>query len=251
MKVVLIVLLIFFVGGISFSCLRYPHKFFCNEVFADTKPPTQKNAKFLVIRGFFDEKNNINVYPLYTVTDTRAGSPDNRGPYTVELKDASSGTLLTSYVFGTSTMSIIKDEGCEEKDSGMFYFGIPFDDRAQKLVIKKGSKILWNVARSASAPIVSVKTPAEGATISGDINIEGTARDADGDALYCFVEYSMDGGLNWEPISSLFSEQNEIWKWKLDTTMWQSSRDVMIGISCTDGFNTTRSVTRIVVTPKD
>ncbi|HHT9121833.1 MAG TPA: hypothetical protein ACFYEF_03090 [Candidatus Wunengus sp. YC63] len=204
--------------------------------------------EYLIIQGFFDEKNNINVYPLYSVVDRRAGFPDNQGPYVIELQDAT-GKLLKSYRFRTDEMHITKSNGaCVTQDSGMFYFGIPADAQAQKAIIKKDVKVLWSKTRSTNVPVVSIKTPID--KINNKIHIEWAASDIDDDVLCCFVEYSADGGFNWEPVSGLFPNQSEKWKWELDKDIWQPLQNSMIGISCTDGFNTTRSIVRIILTIK-
>jgi len=82
--------LIFLGGVINLLCFMYPpDKFLDKDVFSAMKPLTQKNSvEFIVIRGGFDEKGNISVYPLYTVRDTRLPPPVGHGPYTIELQDA-------------------------------------------------------------------------------------------------------------------------------------------------------------------
>ena len=224
--------------------MHTPNKFLCKEVLADMKPLTQKNkAEFIVISGFFDEKNNISVGPLYTVKDARFDPPDSYGPYTVELQDAA-GSLLVSYAFGTQMMTIIKKDGSDRQiDSGLFAFQIPFDDSAQKLVIREGSKVIWNVTRSPNVPVVSIREPIEGATISGKINIEWTGFDTDGDTLFYLLEYSKDRGSTWEPLSGLIKETSIV----LNTTILSSSQSTMLCIVCTDGFNTTRSIVNVVL----
>ncbi len=85
-----------------------PNEFLCQEVFADVTTLTKKNnSEFMVIRGFFDEKGDINIYPLYNVRDMRLDTPEGHGPYTVELQDAA-GSPLASYAFGTQMMTVIK-----------------------------------------------------------------------------------------------------------------------------------------------
>ena len=131
---------------------------------------------------------------------------------------------------------------------GMFYFGIPADAQAQRVIIKKDVKVLWSKTRSANAPVVLIKIPID--KINNKLHIEWAASDTDGDVLCCFVEYSADGGSNWEPVSGPFSEQSENWEWELDTDIWKPFQNSMIGISCTDGFSTTRSIVRIILNIK-
>lgn len=236
-------LMIVLCGSVFGSCFILPSIIFSDEIYTDTNQSEQKNMEYLIIRGFFDEKN-INVYPLYSVVDSRAGLPDDQGPYVIELQDAT-GKLLKSYRFGTGKMHINKINGdCVEQDSGMFYFGIPADAQSQKIVIKKDVNVLWSKTRSANIPVVSIKTPVD--KIDNIIHVEWAAGDIDGDALGCFVEYSADGGSNWEPVSGLFGKQSENLEWKLDAAIWQPLQNSMIGISCTDDFNTARSTARII-----
>ena len=49
------------------------------------------------------------------------------------------------------------------------------------------------------APIVSISTPADGATVSGTVPIEIAATDAEDAKGTLFVEWSTDGGANWIP----------------------------------------------------
>ena len=241
-------LMIVLCGSVFGSCFILPLKIFSDETHTDTNRSAQKNLEYLVIQGFFDEKNNINVYPLYSVVDSRAGFPDNQGPYVLELQDAT-GKLLKSYRFRTDEMHITKSNGaCVTQDSGMFYFGIPADAQAQRVIIKKDVKVLWSKTRSANAPVVLIKIPID--KINNKLHIEWAASDTDGDVLCCFVEYSADGGSNWEPVSGPFSEQSENWEWELDTDIWKPFQNSMIGISCTDGFSTTRSIVRIILNIK-
>jgi len=238
-----ILLLIFLGSSVSLFDRYMPGDFFSKKVFAEMKQLTQnKKAEFIVIRGFFDEKNSLSVYPLYIVGDTRLEAPAGQGPYTVELQNTT-GSVLSSYSFDSEKLSVIKKDGSEiEIDSRQFAFEIPFNGLAKKLVIKKGSKVLWNVTRTHKSPVVLIKKPIEGETIKGKVNIEWTGFDADGDTLFYLLESSTDGGFAWEPLSALFKETNMI----LNASTLPASRNIILAVVCTDGFNTTRSKVRVV-----
>ncbi|OGW17983.1 MAG: hypothetical protein A3G93_05190 [Nitrospinae bacterium RIFCSPLOWO2_12_FULL_45_22] len=224
--------------------IHLSNRLLCKEVFANMKGLTQKNkAEFIVIRGFFDEKDNISVSPLYTGGDERLDAPEDYGPYTVEIRDAT-GSLLASYAFKTGLLTVIKADSSERQiDSRQFAFEIPFDDRTQKVVMKKGPTALWSVTRSPHAPVVSIKQPKEGVTIKGKINLEWTGSDADGDTLHYLIEYSKDKGLTWEPVTGLLKEP----KLRLDTTTLSPALSAILAIVCTDGFNTTRSMVNVAI----
>jgi hypothetical protein len=209
---------------------------------ADKMPKRQESKlQFLVVRGFIDKENHIVVYPLYFTEEKRLGAPDGRGPYAAELQEGTGRTLAT-YPFGTGLLNVTMEDKPEiQIDSHSFAFEIPWGDSVQKIVIRQGTKTLWSSTRSRNSPTVSFVRPHEGESVQGQVVVEWTGFDQDRDTLYYLVEYSKDGGLTWEPLSGFLSETRLV----VDTTRLAASKQGVLGIVCTDGFNTTKSTVRI------
>jgi hypothetical protein len=212
----------------------------------DASTMHQKNKQnYMIIRGIVDEKDNILLYPLYSVSDSGLDWPDGKGPFTLEVLDGA-GRLVKFYRFGTSSLKIIKTDGSDKYiESGLFAFKIFYDDAAQQMVVKKNEMICIGVGvkRNSQSPTISIIKPTSGDILTGKISIQWSGFHKEGNSLHYLLEYSADNGHSWIPVSGLITETFFV----LDTAIFAPSSHIILGIICTDGFNTVRSEVDIIV----
>lgn len=86
-------------------------------------------------------------------------------------------------------------------------------------------------ATSPSAPAVTVLSPNGGESLSGDVTIEWSGSDADGDSLLYNLSYSADGGDTFEPLAMSVSGESLT----LPPTAFAGSPSALIRIDVSDG----------------
>jgi hypothetical protein len=81
-------------------------------------------------------------------------------------------------------------------------------------------------------PEVTLNSPADGDTLSGEVQVEWHAADADGDPLSVTLDASLDEGATWLTVAT--DEPNDgMYLW--DTEALPNSTHYMLRITCTDG----------------
>lgn len=216
------------------------------SVFATASLPDSGGShktNYLVIRGIADDQGKLLVYPLYITDDARFAPPEEKGPYVLELRNASNLTTA-SYSFGTEPMTVMTQNGTDPKmDSGLFAFSVPLSDGCHKVVIRKTSQILWEWLRTPNTPVVSILEPKNGSILNGKVDFSWKGSDPDGDPLWYLLESGNGNAATWEPLSALMQEEH----FSVDTTLFPSGRAILFRVLCTDGFNTASSFIRVSV----
>ncbi len=90
---------------------------------------------------------------------------------------------------------------------------------------------IWVEIIPNSPPTVSLDYPTGGEVVSGDVNIQWTANDSDGDTLSVDLYYSRDGGNTWNVIATGEADDGS-YAW--DTTGLQDGIDYMVKVVVTD-----------------
>ncbi len=80
------------------------------------------------------------------------------------------------------------------------------------------------------APVIQIDSPINNATVNGTITISWTGDDFDGDLLLFDIEYSSDGGSNWESIETDFTDSSISWN-STDAV----NGDTLIRVNASDG----------------
>ena len=167
----------------------------------------------------------------------------NTGPYTAELLNGQ-GVLLASVNFGDDR-KFSPDEcatGRFDDDKEPFYIILLFDERAQKLVIKKDAKIIWTRNRSINSPSFSVESPVNGDVVNDKIEIKISGYDKDGGNLHYILE-SCDNSQDITKVKDRLVDIREL----CFNNRYSSGYEPAIRILCSDGFNTTESLIKVLV----
>ena len=128
------------------------------------------------------------------------------GEFTVELIDGA-GAVLEARSFALDTAEAGKADpdgnvGPDDEPRGFFVvLPVPNEPVAEVVIRRNGTELL-RVASSASAPEVSIDTPAPASTQNDlDVAFRWSAYDDDDDTLYHAVDYSADDGVTWVPLA--------------------------------------------------
>jgi hypothetical protein len=130
------------------------------------------------------------------------------GSYSIRLFDAG-GALLATYPFtpltehleqGPVGQDALRPVGPEAADIDEY---VPWVPGTKRIAIYQGSQQLASRPVSNHAPQVSLSGPGSGASLTGEqITLSWQGSDADGDTLTYWLEYSTDGGNQWQVLGS-------------------------------------------------
>lgn len=123
------------------------------------------------------------------------------------------------------------------QDTGVFSVDLPLPDGTVCLQIVEGDQLLHEIQVSPSAPSVSIINPLPGASLSGTVDLEWTASDADDDDLTYKVEYSPDGN-RWLLLTLATSSTT----FTADFSSLPGGDQAAIRVTATDGINSTRAI---------
>ena len=128
----------------------------------------------------------------------------------------------------------------QEFERTSFRFQIPRKDGIAKIVLKKGQKVLDQIAVSKHAPKVEILSPSGGEVLKETGTLYWKAYDKDGDALRYVILYSPNKGKSWHPV-----------KWGLEKEMYRvyssdlpGGDEALFRVVATDGFNTVYADTK-------
>lgn len=123
------------------------------------------------------------------------------GPvYTLDFRDAQGGLIGRETVVPVTSM----DQGGGQSLTGQTLFAtVPFYTGTARVQLTQDGQPVTEKPVSPHAPTVQVVSPNGGETVAGPLTVQWTADDADDDPLYYLVQYSADGGLNWETLATM------------------------------------------------
>lgn len=155
------------------------------------------------------------------------------GTYALQLLSPSSGILVSK----TVTLLPGTHHGHDgEAESDYAFFGsLEFMTGAAAVRLMKDGNELERRFISANAPIATISQPSAGTSVSDELRIAWSANDADGDELSYVVQYSADGGNQWQLITAGLNENTLIIS---DSTSLPGSADARIRVIASDGINT-------------
>jgi hypothetical protein len=113
---------------------------------------------------------------------------------------------------------------------------------AARVEIEVGGVVVGSRTASAKAPRAKLKRPKSRARIpaKGRFAVEWTAGDADGDALKTKIQFSSDRGRSWQTLALGVEGRRA----RVDGSLLPQTRNGMLRIAVSDGFNVARSVAR-------
>jgi hypothetical protein len=189
-------------------------------------------TEVFIIGGFLSSTDDVTLEPIqkqdYTIVNFSSS-----GSYSIEQVNSSNGVISTNN-FNPSAEFVGKDGKKYRYISEV----VPYSALTAKIRIKKGTTILKEVSKSANAPVVTITSPTANAAWSGARTITWTGSDADKDTLYYDVKYSADGGSNW----TILGRNLTATSLNINTNDLPNSSNARIGVTATDGFNTTTAI---------
>ncbi|MBP1687178.1 MAG: hypothetical protein H6Q33_3321, partial [Deltaproteobacteria bacterium] len=186
-------------------------------------------AEYLWASGSIQDGQNASLDPFYRVL-LPAGTDDEQGAgrYTLELQDQAGQPLFARH-FDAEFLPAA--EGLET-----FHQTLPYIGGTARIVLKLDQLVLAERTVSTHSPTVNLVSPVGGEIWGTDElhTITWSATDADADPLFYLVQYSNDGGLNWQTIGSDLTET----QFAADPAYLPGSSNALVRVLASDGVNT-------------
>jgi uncharacterized protein (TIGR03437 family) len=121
-------------------------------------------------------------------------------------------------------------------DALPFAIIVPGDAASNGVSLTRNGAEVASLAPSATAPAVTITSPAAGTAIDAGpaLPVAWTSSDADGDPLSASVLYSNDGGITWAPLAA----NREGNTYDVDTTRIRGGEQVFLRVVVSDGIRT-------------
>ena len=175
----------------------------------------------------------VSVDPVYTYSTRSRVVEPRAGDWRLDLLD-SGGQVLRSVSFTASVEEFQTPAGGALRES--FRVAVADPPRYQSLRIVRDEDTVAEVAKSPSAPVVSVDAPTAGQVFSGNrVTVSWTATDADEDDLSYRVYYSTDAGADYKPVAAGVTSTSVT----LDRSRLAGSTQARIRVIATDGTRST------------
>lgn len=195
-----------------------------------TAQATQE-GEYLWVAGRISDETQAALRPFYRVL-MPVGASDHigQGSYRIDLVDPD-GNNLVSRNFEPSRLA-----AHAPISRAVFNEAVRWHPATSRIVLRRGAAVLAERQVTDSTPTVTLLSPngGEGWPAQGQETISWTAADADGDALFFWLEYSSDGGTTWNMI-----ERNvQGTSYSVDLRNLAGSAQAMVRVLATDGVNT-------------
>ena len=195
---------------------------------------SQSGEKFVTVSGLISSAGQVEIMePCFSYSSGASFTPAE-GTHSILALDAG-GTVLASQGF-TPYFRVWSMPG-QVQDQGVFSAELPLPAGTNCLRIVEGDQVLHEIPVSTSAPCVSIINPLPGASLSGTVNLEWTASDADGEALAYKVEYSPDGN-RWIVLEPATAST----QCTADFSRLPGGEQAAIRVTATDGINSTTAI---------
>ena len=179
----------------------------------------------------------VKMSPIYLLKDAVEAQARQPGNYAIVLKNGAQE--IANYPFTPTKMSSGpgKDPNAPELNLLGIQELVPYVSGTTEVnIVGPGKALLYSVKAGAAFPQVQITSPAGGETWDADfIDVAWSASDPDGDPLAFTVEYSADGGQNWETVEQNVRDQ----KAHIDRIDLAGSATAMFRVLATDGIHTT------------
>jgi len=193
----------------------------------------QSQEEYLMVYGQVNLSENTVSFSSFspvtlTIEEAEERRPDT-GNYTLQALN-SEGDILDEVQFRALPP-------LDAPNANFSSFGIPVSkdlDINEVRVLRDGN-VLTSKTASPNAPTVTVETPNGGESLTGtQATIEWSGSDPDGDELSFIVQYSMNGGTSWKPLSVGTSQKSLV----VNTSNLGGTDEGLIRVKASDGFNT-------------
>ena len=193
--------------------------------------PGQANAQedYLRVSGKIIGGNTVSFDPFFRLSRTvDSNNQAGQGSYRIELRDANQSVLFTR--FFEPGIHLSTDQAVD------FYELVPVMPGITDIVLLKDGQVLGSRAVSSSEPQVQLLSPVDGETwaAAGEVTVEWSGSDPDGDPLLYRLEGSPDGE-TWFILVSATAENSA----RLDlATIPGSGSNWQIRVQASDGVQT-------------
>jgi hypothetical protein len=200
----------------------------------------------LAVFGTIVSATNVtSLETFYLVPDSTEILGREPGDYSIRLLDAG-GATLADYPF-TPKFSHLEPgpepspfqlATAEATEPGLIVEFVPWDgDTARIAIYHQGEKELASRTVSPNAPQVTLTSPNGGEILdTSSTTVAWTASDDDDDALEFTLDYSVDGGTQWQTLGSGITTNHLL----IDTALLPGTDQGRFRIVASDGVNTTR-----------
>ena len=177
--------------------------------------------------------DTINLDPVLPIIRPELPTPPDPGPSTLLLLDGSSN-VLASVPFAPTIPSIEANES-----SNLLYmyfaFEIPQVTGVAAVEVLDQSTVITNRQVASQAPSVQFTSPNPGAALTNDpVNVTWSAFDPDGQPLIYWLQYSADGGADWETLALGLTNT----QFTVAAESLQGTTNGYFQVTASDGFNT-------------
>jgi len=205
---------------------------------------TNMSQEVMLVRGtvYLDGGATIETPFITAGSPTPEGAPEAR--YCLELQ-ASDGTVLASHCFDLSFVNL---ETEAPTDTASFAAALPFDDRAEWLVLRDGATIVAARGRNRHPPELQVLSVDPGPPGGNSLQVNWTAgsgEEAENPLRYTLL-YSPDAGTSWIPVAVDVDTDSL----DLDTSSWPGSEQARIRVLVSDGFLTSPGDSALFAVPR-
>lgn len=202
---------------------------------------TSAPGEYLAVFGTIDAATDaVTLDPFYRIEDAWDVFGRVPGDYAIRLLGGG-GAVLADYPFSPSFSHLDPGPSCEtdtaqaEGQLGLIAEYVPWVADTAAVAIYHGDEQLAIRPVSAHAPAVTLIAPNGGEVLDGDtIAVAWSASDQDGDSLVFSLDYSLDGGATWTPLSSDITESTV----SLDASWVPGSDEGLLRVIASDGVNT-------------
>jgi len=195
-------------------------------------------SSMTLFRGLIDlNADTADFLPTLTVDLSSPPSPAP-GEYSLQLQDDAGGVLMDIPFEPEVFRKDFDDNGTDGEDPGVGFFLIPVpeDPNIKQAVVSRGGvPIAPLIIASSNAPTVNLIFPIGGESLPADRALfTWDSDDADGDPLRHTIQYSPDGGVNWQTLVVDWIGE----AYDADLSVLPGSSTAMLRILASDGFLT-------------
>ena len=182
------------------------------------------------------EATGVDLSPLF-LRNRQAKMPNYEGDYTLEFRDDTDNTVgsVSFQTFMPREGVVFSHNALRSSREAYFAFQVENPPEYDELVFLHEGKEIASFNASINSPSVSILSgPNSGQNFRSDsvLNLSWASDDTDDDDLVQDIYYSIDGGLNYEPLR-LGIEETSL---SIDAGNLKGSDHVRIGISVSDGI---------------
>jgi len=190
---------------------------------------------YAIVSGQIDTLSGVSrLDPVIYFSSTAQPPVEIEGEYILELLD-NENNILSSTPFEPD----FSEENDAEAGIGNFVIPVLTNPAMKSVRISKNDNVIIEYSASPNTPTVEVLYPNGGEVLTDSlVNIVWTASDPDGDSLTYTVEYSRDGGNNWEALT-LDWEGDTL---DMDLIDLEETTQGLIRVTASDGFNSSSDI---------